>query len=334
MRPVAAKGRDAPLPRCACLRLASSGAARPRPDRALGTPVPGFTQRAAASLRASGALSLRERARAQRARCKCRAARRGALLRYSAAAGGLNTRLHREPISPAAGRTCSALHRGTRRRRVSAGAICFAERSALRGVPAVPPRPPLLRPPHPKAAADALVDMFATAARFARFHIPTPNQAQLVAASARFWRKIGAPRAVRSQLAHCACIPRRASPRTDGNQRAVSTTCRTGGVPFAFQMTNTEACRVAPCLRQYLVSGVGFWCRMGTAPPPVLSENAQYLGSSLAPLYPHCWVPIAALCVIAPGGLISGETLCTFLPNTRATRLLTAGVVVPACVTS
>ena len=229
---------------------------------------------------------------------------------------------------------CPALHCGTDRRRASAVAISTAERSASRGVPAVPPQPPVLRPPHPKAAAGALVVTFATAARFTRSHIPTPYQAQLVAASARFWRKIGAPRAVRSHPVDCACIPRRAAPRTDGNQRAVSVTCRTGGVPFAFQMTNAEACRVAPRLRQYLASGVGFWCRMGTAPPPVLAKNAQYLGSSLAPLYPHCWVPIAALCVIAPGGLISGETLCTILPNTRTTRLLTAGVMVPACVAS
>jgi len=97
-------------------------------------------------------------------------------------------------------------------------------------------------------------------------------------------------------------------------------------------MTNAEACRVAPRLRQYLASGVGFWCQMGTAPPPVLAKNAQYLGSSLAPLYPHCWVPIAALGVIAPGGLISGETLCTIQPNTRANHLLAAGGVVPACI--
>ena len=39
-------------------------------------------------------------------------------------------------------------------------------------------------------------------------------------------------------------------PRTDGNQHAVSTTCRTGGVQFAFQMNNADACRVAPRLRQ------------------------------------------------------------------------------------
>ena len=245
-----------------------------------------------------------------------------------------NTRLHRAPISPAAGRTCPTLHCGTDRRRASAGAISIAERSAPRGVRAVPPKPPVLRPPHPKAAAGALVATFATATRFSRFHIPTPYQAQLVAASARFWRKIGTPRAVRSHPVNCACIRGWVLPRTDGNQRAVSTTCRTGRAPFAFQMTNAEACRVAPRLRQYLASGVGFWCRMGTAPPPVLAENAQHLGSSLAPLYPHCWVPIAALCVIVPDGLISGETLRTILPNTRATRLLTAGVMVPACVTS
>ena len=67
-------------------------------------------------------------------------------------------------------------------------------------------------------------------------------------------------------------------------------------------MTNAEACRVAPRLRQYLASGVGFWCRMGTAPPPVLAENAQCLCSSLAPLCPRCWVPIVALCVVAPDG--------------------------------
>ena len=201
-------------------------------------------------------------------------------------------------------------------------------------MPAIPPKPPVLRPPHPKAAAGALVATFATAARLARFHLPTPYQAQLVAASARFWRKIGAPHAVRSHPVNCACIRRRVLPRTDVNQRAVSVTCRAGGVPFAFQMTNAEACRVAPRLRQYLASGVGFLCRMGTAPPPVLAKNAQYLGSSLAPLYPHCWVPIAALCETAPGGLISGETLGTILPNTRATRLLTAGVMVPACVAS
>jgi hypothetical protein len=171
-----------------------------------------------------------------------------------------NTRLHRAPISPAAGRTCPTLHCGTDMRRTSAGAISIAERSAPRGVRAVPPRPPVLRPPHPKAAAGALVATFATAARFSRFHIPTSYQAQLVAASARFWRKIGTLRAVRSHPVNCACIRGWVLPRTDGNQRAVSTTCRTGGVQFAFQMTNAGACRVAPRLRQYLARGVGFWC--------------------------------------------------------------------------
>ena len=297
-----AKGKDAPLPRCACPPPRQHRACDPRPGRTLGTPVPGFPRRAAASLRVPGALSLRARARAQGARCKYRVARWGALLRYPTALRGQHSRLHCAPISPAAGRTCPALHCGTDRRRASAGAIFIAERSAPRGVPAVPPKPPELRPPHPKAAAGALVVTFATAARFTRSHIPTPYQAQLVAASARFWRKIGAPRAVRSHPAHCACIARRAPPRTDGNQRAVSTTCRTGRAPFAFQMTNAEACRVAPRLRQYLASGVGFWCRMGTAPPPVLAENAQCLCSSLAPLCPRCWVPIVTLCVVAPDG--------------------------------
>ena len=81
-----------------------------------------------------------------------------------------------------------------------------------------------------------------------------------MAASARFWRKIGTPHAVRSHPVNCACIRGWVLPRTDGNQRTVSTTCRTGGVQFAFQMTNSEACRVAPRLRQYLARGVGFWC--------------------------------------------------------------------------
>ena len=67
-------------------------------------------------------------------------------------------------------------------------------------------------------------------------------------------------------------------------------------------MTNTESCRMAPRLRQYLAWGVGFWCRVRTAPPAVLAENAQCLCSSLAPLCTRCWVPIIALCVIAPDG--------------------------------
>ena len=45
-----------------------------------------------------------------------------------------NTRLHRAPISPAAGRACPALHCGTGRRRASAGAFPTAEGSASRGV--------------------------------------------------------------------------------------------------------------------------------------------------------------------------------------------------------
>jgi hypothetical protein len=122
------------------------------------------------------------------------------------------------------------------------------------------PNHPVLCPPHPKAAAAALVATFATAARFSRFHIPTPYQTQLGAASARFWRKIGSPRAVRSHPVNCACIRGWVLPRTDGNQRAISTTCRTGGVQFAFQRNNARACRVAPHLRQYLARGVGFWC--------------------------------------------------------------------------
>ena len=245
-----AKGKDAPLPRCACPPPRQHRACDPRPGRTLGTPVPGFPRRAAASLRVPGALSLRARARVQGARCKYRAARWGALLRYPTALRGQHSRLHCAPISPAAGRTCPALHCGTDRRRASAGAISIAERSAPRGVRAVPPKPPVLRPPHPKAAAGALVATFATAARFSRFHIPTPYQAQLMAVSARFWRKIGTPRAVRSHPVNCACIRGWVLPRTDGNQRAVSTTCRTGGVQFAFQMTNAKACRVAPPLRQ------------------------------------------------------------------------------------
>ena len=53
-RLVVAKSRGgAPLPRCACLRLTSSAAVTRGDDRALGTPVPGFPQCAAASLRAS-----------------------------------------------------------------------------------------------------------------------------------------------------------------------------------------------------------------------------------------------------------------------------------------
>ena len=199
-----AKGKDAPLPRCACPPPRQHSACDPRTGRTLGTPVPGFPQRATASLRVPGALSLRARARAQGARCKYRAARWGALLRYPTALRGQHSRLHCAPISPAAGRTCPALHCGTDRRRASADAISIAERSAPRGVPAVPPKPPVLRQPHPRAAADALVATFATAARFSRFHIPTPYQTQLVAVSARFWRKIGTPRAVRSHPVNCA----------------------------------------------------------------------------------------------------------------------------------
>jgi hypothetical protein len=86
------------------------------------------------------------------------------------------------------------------------------------------------------------------------------------------------------------------------NQRAVSTTCRTGGMPFVPNVANTEPCRVAPRLRQYLAWGVRFWRRTGTAPPPVLAENAQCLCSSLAPLCQRCWMPITALRAIAPGG--------------------------------
>ena len=63
--PVMAKGKDAPLPQCACPPPRQHRACDPRPSRALGTPVPGFPQRAVASLRVSGALSLRARARAQ-----------------------------------------------------------------------------------------------------------------------------------------------------------------------------------------------------------------------------------------------------------------------------
>ena len=169
-------------------------------------------------------------------------------------------------------------------------------------MPAVPPKRPLLRPPRPKAAAGALVVTITTAARFARFHIPTPYQAHLVAASARFWRKSGAPRAVRSHPVDCACIPRWASPRTDGNQRAVSTTCRTGGVPFVPNMTNTESCRVAPRLRQYLAWGVGFGAGRGLRRQLFWRKTRKCLCSSLAPLCPRCRVPIVALCAIAPDG--------------------------------
>ena len=161
---------------------------------------------------------------------------------------------------------------------------------------------PLAAPTPPKATAGALVATIATAARFARFHIPTPYQAHLVAASARFWRKIGAPRAVRSHPVDCACIPRRASPRTDGNQRAVSTTCRTGGVPFVPNMTNTESCRVAPRLRQYLAWGVGFGAGRGLRRQLFWRKTRKCLCSSLAPLCPRCRVPIVALCAIAPDG--------------------------------
>ena len=145
-----AKGKDAPLPRCACPPPRQHRACDPRPGRTLGTPVPGFPRRAAASLRVPGALSLRARARAQGARCKYRAARWGALLRYPTALRGQHSRLHCAPISPAAGRTCPALHCGTDRRRASADAISIAERSAPRGVPAVPPKPPCCAHPTPK----------------------------------------------------------------------------------------------------------------------------------------------------------------------------------------
>ena len=71
-------------------------------------------------------------------------------------------------------------------------ATCKCWRNFYRGTKCAPRRArrssqtPLLRPPHPKAAAGALMATFATAARFLRFHIPTPYQAQLVAASVRF----------------------------------------------------------------------------------------------------------------------------------------------------
>ena len=125
-----AKGKDAPLPRCACPPPRQHRACDPRPGRTLGTPVPGFPRRAAASLRVPGALSLRARARAQGARCKYRAARWGALLRYPTALRGQHSRLHCAPISPAAGRTCPALHCGTDRRRASAVAISTARPAA------------------------------------------------------------------------------------------------------------------------------------------------------------------------------------------------------------
>ena len=135
-------------------------------------------------------------------RCTC-AARWKALLLCSAAAAVPNTRLHRAPISPAAGRTCPALHCCTDMRRASAGAISIAENEVRPAACALfLPKHPCCAP-HPKAAAGALVVTFATAARLARFHIPTPYQPQLVAASARFWRKIGAPRAVRSHPVNC-----------------------------------------------------------------------------------------------------------------------------------
>jgi hypothetical protein len=124
----------------------------------------------------------------------------------------------------------------------------------------------------------ALVAKFATAALFARSHIPTPYQAQLVAASARFWRKIGAPRAVRPHLAHCACIARRAPPRTDGRwepARGFDLPHWRGAIYSKYDQDRSLPCgatfEAIPGVRHRIL------VPDGDGAPLVLAENAQCL---------------------------------------------------------
>ena len=139
-----------------------------------------------------------------------------------------NTRLHRAPISPAAGRACPALHCGTGRRRACAGAFSTAEGSARRGVRAASQTTRAVPTP-PQSSCSCLGGHVRN--RCSLFTLPhshaIPDAAcgRVGAVLAQDWhsaRRPFAPRELRS-------IRGWVLPRTDGNQRAVSTTCRTAG---------------------------------------------------------------------------------------------------------
>ena len=126
---------------------------------------------------------------------------------------------------------------------------------------------------------------FVAASRFARPHFRASYQVQLVAASAQFRARL----ALRTPFVHternCACTPRRAPARTDGHQRAVVATCRTGGVSFVQTMTNASSCRIAPSSKQYLARGVGLCCQIALHLPD-MAGNALCLFSSLGAALP------------------------------------------------
>ena len=109
------------------------------------------------------------------------------------------------PVSPAAACSSSTLHCATVGHRVSARAISIVERNAPLRVPAVPRKSDVWRAHAWMQLQGALVTKFTVTARFARSRFPTAYRLQLVAASAQVLRKIGAPCAVRSRPARCAC---------------------------------------------------------------------------------------------------------------------------------
>ena len=169
-----------------------------------------------------------------------------------------NTRLHRAPISPAAGRTCPALHCGTVALTCAAQVLAlFLSRNEVRPA-ACAPFHPCCAHPTPKQLQ---VPWWPRSQPLLAFHastFPCHTRRSLWPRRHGFGARL-ALRAPSVRTRELRMHPGWVLPRTDGNQRAVSTTCRTGGVQFAFQMTNAEACRVAPHLRQYLARGVGFW---------------------------------------------------------------------------
>jgi len=143
----------------------------------------------------------------------------------------------------------------------------------------------VLRAPHPDVAAGALVPPFAAAAGYVRSRFPNAYQVQLVAASAQVLRKIGATHAGRSHPPRCACVSRRTPPRTDRHQRAVTTNCRAGGVPFVSNMTNANSHRLAPSSGQFLVRGTGFCWQVGRLRRLISREarNAVFFAGAAMP---------------------------------------------------
>ena len=104
-----------------------------------------------------------------------------------------------------------------------------------------------------------------------------------------FWprrRRFCAKLALRTPVVHTLARAFQGGPaRTNRHHRAVTTTCRAGGVPFVCDITNTNSHRLAPSSGQFLVRGTGFRWQLGRLRRLVWREarNAMFFVGAAMP---------------------------------------------------